>query len=842
MAVTGLVVTGPSATAADPAGTVVLPPVYGDTVPRTDIVGSVDGGIGFTVSRRTSQDPSFQYWTAARGAVDSGISATTVSMAGHQAAVMTYGRNGGTKVHLVDTVTGLVREVPLGPSQGDTFVATGDGFLIHVSTPDGVGYDQLRLMNGAVPFTANFPVAGYVQAPDARADSRGVLLEWIEFDGGNGHVKLSYLDFATRRWTKLADVREIGTIAMSATHIAWLTGGDRIHRVPRSSLGSTPYVYDTPTPVSVLALNGTSMAWESDSVGGSQDRITRIWTKESGKAPVKLSVQAAWPTPLGSDFAVSSGTTLTNAGLYRLRTGATSLGARLVSSGPDAPLSVTQSAGRFLYQSPTKRTAVSQRLVRASTGTATPKLTVAAATTLAPTSVVGVTPVASGGHTATYECASSPCEVVVRDAGTVIRRIALSDSVVSLGLSGNNLLVAATHESAGAQTYYSLLYDLNTSAAPVRLPYTDAVSGERIAFVQPDSSVVVRDLSGPAPVDTLVRPPVMPVGTTQVRPVLCEVRLVGDWVLWSIPDDQLDAAETVAVHLPDGASVPFPAVSEIRLVDGEAAYIAPGDRSVHVVDLATRTDTVVGRAQLETSNRQWLALSHEVVAFVAANDTTHLVPLAGVHAVGAAPRAEGTVRSSASSVVRPLRVQADASRPLSAWRFVVSNASGRAVYTSTGSAPDGGARPVWPGRTTAGARVPDGIYTWRITGSGPGGALAESAGTRGAMSGTVRLDTVAPRASLSVPRRTARSGAEIRWRASEASRFTVTVSKRVRKHGRWTWSKPRTWQRTTAPGARYAGAHVPYRLKPGVTLRFALTAVDAAGNPSTLVRRRATAR
>jgi hypothetical protein len=836
LSVVGLAGTGTSAIAADPVGTVILPPVYGDSVPRTDLVGSNAGGVGFTVTRGASVRPSFQYWSPTRGAVDSGISAFTATMAGNQAAVMTYGHSGVATIHLVDLVSGATREVPLGPSQGDTFVETGDGFLIHVSTPNGVGYDRLHLMNGSTAFTANFPVPGYVQVFDSHADSHGLLLQWAEFNGGNGNFKLSYLDFATKKWTKLADVPEIGTTAMSAGQVAWLTGGVRIHRLSRAALGAAASVYVAPTPVSMLALNGSSMAWESVSVGGSQSRITHVWTKVAGGAPVRVTAEAGEPTPLGTDFAVVSGSTLAVAGIFRLHPGSATLSTRLVASGPDAPLSVTESAGRFLYQAPTSRTAVAQRAVRTSLGTAAPRVSVSAPVTLAASSVVGITPAASGGHTATYEC-SATCAVVVRDAAGVIARIPWVDSVVGLGLSGNSLLVAAERDGSSGTLFYSKLYDLNSSAGPVPGPYTDAVSGRRIAFVSPDGSVTVRDLSGSAPVDTVVRPPGMPTGTTQVSPQSAVVRFVGDWVLWSIPDDALTGAETVAFHLPDATAVSLPVPSEVRLADGQAAYIAPGDRSVHLVDLVTSTDTVIGRAEPETSNRQWLAMSDEVVAFVASNDSTHLVPLSGTHLVVAAPRVQGTISAAASSLVRPLRVQLDSSRPLTSWRFIVTNAHGQSVYSSHGAAPDGGARPVWSGRTTSGARVPDGAYTWRILGSGAGGALSEAAGTWGATRGTVRLDTVAPRAGLRVPARTGHIAVDIRWSATERASFRVTVSKRVRLHGRWTWTAPRAWVHTSASTARYSGTHVPYRLVAGDTLRFAVTAVDAAGNPSTIVSR-----
>ena len=98
-------------------------------------------------------------------------------------------------------------------------------------------------------------------------------------------------------------------------------------------------------------------------------------------------------------------------------------------------------------------------------------------------------------------------------------------------------------------------------------------------------------------------------------------------------------------------------------------------------------------------------MSDEVVAFVASNDTTHLVPLSGTHIVVAAPMVQGTVKAAASSLVRPLRVQLDASRPLTAWRFIVLDAHGQIVYSSRGAAPDGGARSVWSGLTTGSSRA-----------------------------------------------------------------------------------------------------------------------------------------
>ena len=51
-------------------------------------------------------------------------------------------------------------------------------------------------------------------------------------------------------------------------------------------------------------------------------------------------------------------------------------------------------------------------------------------------------------------------------------------------------------------------------------------------------------------------------------------------------------------------------------------------------------------------------------------------------------------RGDATSVIeflRPLRVQLDATRPLSSWRFTVANSRGQVVYSSHGAAPDGGA-------------------------------------------------------------------------------------------------------------------------------------------------------
>ena len=824
-----------AATAADPAGTVILPAVYGDSVARTDLVASSQSGVGFSVTRGSSVRPSFQYWTPSTGAVDSGISSFTTTMAGNQAAVWTYDRNGTSTYHLVNLVTGATREVPVGPTTGDTFVETGDGFLIHASAPRAGGYDYLLLMNGSTQFSANMPVTGDIFVGDSRADSKGALVEWWEYNGGNGKTKLSYLDFATKHWTKLAEVSEIGTIAMSTSQVGWLTGGVTIHRLSRTALSGAPTLYKAPVSISAFALNGSSVAWESVSMSAG-NRITHVWTKAGNAGPVEVNGIAGEPTPLGTDFAVVSGSTPATAGIYRLHPGSSALSTRLVLSGPDAPLSVTESAGRFLYQSPKRKAPVAQRTVAIKAVGGTTKISVTEPVTLTTTSVIGVPPASSGGHTATYECGTT-CAVVVRDATNVLARIPWTDSVTGLGLSGNNLLVSAEHDVLGPDQmyhpeFYSKFYDLNSPSNPIVEPYSAAVSGHRMAFVSSDGSVTVRDLSGASPVDTVIRAAGMPSATTQVSVAGTTIRFVGDWVLWSIPNDALTGQETVAYHLTDGASRTLPNVGEVQLADGQVAYIASAGRSVHVVDLASSTDTVIGKAQLETSNRQWLAMSDEVVAFVAPDDTTHLVPLAGTHSVAAAPTIQGAVASAASSLVRPLRVQMDASRPLSSWTFSVLNSQGKTVFTSKGKAPDGGARPVWTGLTTAGGHLPDGVFTWRISGVGTGGHLKTGFGLTAKGQGTVRLDTKAPQLGLSFPAHSGHVSIALKWSTTEPATTTIMVSKRVVAGGRITWTAPKNWLHTAGTTATYSGTRVPYRLAAGEVLRFTVSAVDAAGNSS----------
>ena len=837
VASTSLVGSGSAATAADPVGTVILPAVYGDSVARTDLVAASQNGIGFTVTRGSSTRPSFQYWTPSSGAVDSGISSFTTTMAGNQAAVWTYDSNGNSTYNLVNLVTGAARQVPVGPTTGDTFVETGDGFLIHASAPRAGGYDYLLLMNGSTQFSANMPVTGNVFVGDSRADSKGALVEWWEANGGNGKTKLSYLDFATKHWTKLAEVSEVRAIAMSPSQVGWLTVGVTIHRLSRTALTAAPNVYNAPVGVSSLALNGSSVAWESVGVSGG-NRITHVWTKVGSATPVEVNTIAGEPTPLGTDFAVVSGSTASTAGIYRLHPGSSALSTRLVSSGPDAPLSVTESAGRFLYQSPKSKAPVAQRAITATVIGASPKISVAAATALTTTSVIGVPPASSGGHTATYECAAT-CSVVVRDGTSVLARIPWTDSVTGLGLSGNNLLVSAEHDVLGSDQmyhteFYSKLYDLNSISTPIVEPYSAAVSGRRIAFASTDGSITVRDLSGSSPVDTVVRTAGMPPATTQVLLAATTVRFMGDWVLWSIPNDSLSSAETVAYHLPDGASHALPNVGEVQLADGQVAYIASTDRSVHLVDLASSTNTVIGKAQLETSNRQWLAMSDEVIAFVAPDDTTHLVPLAGTHGVTVAPTIQGAIASAASSLVRPLRVQIDASRPVSSWTFNVLNSQGKTVFTAKGKAPDGGPRPIWTGLTTAGTRVPDGVYTWHISGAGTGGHLTSGFGPTAHGHGTVRLDTKAPLLTLSAPAHSGHVSIALKWSTTEPATATITVSKRVLVGGRITWTAPKNWLRTSGSTATYSGTHIPFPLAAGEVLRFTVKAVDAAGNASSI--------
>jgi hypothetical protein len=191
---------------------------------------------------------------------------------------------------------------------------------------------------------------------------------------------------------------------------------------------------------------------------------------------------------------------------------------------------------------------------------------------------------------------------------------------------------------------------------------------------------------------------------------------------------------------------------------GVLAWI-DADENVHVFNLATGGDRVVGQAGPPRRAIQ-LALTSEFVAWMDSADRVHLLPLGDVQA--GTPRYLGAIETPDFSPVEDqYDPQGETNRPLQSWTMTIrsaptgvtsATAQGPIVRTLKGSAKSGAVRPTWNGKDAGGTRVPDGVYTWSLTGTGPGGKLAVTTGGTKPISGTVRVDSRTPTPKLSLPR------------------------------------------------------------------------------------------
>jgi hypothetical protein len=146
----------------------------------------------------------------------------------------------------------------------------------------------------------------------------------------------------------------------------------------------------------------------------------------------------------------------------------------------------------------------------------------------------------------------------------------------------------------------------------------------------------------------------------------------------------------------------------------------------------------------------------------------------------------------------------------------------------------GNVRPSWNGKLSNGKRAKDGTYQWALTGSGRTGSLRNLAGKAKPVTGSVRLDTVAPRARIVVHH--SRHGQGHRTipmvLSCSGGPCTFQVRFQFRSAGSTHWSKLRPW-RSSTPGGRVSfGANGRPVVKRGRAYRFVVRAIDRAGNRS----------
>lgn len=637
-------------------------------------------------------------------------------------------------------------------------------------------------------------------------------------------------------------------MSLSSGALGWVDSARGLVKVSRADLSQRTVRPEAAT-AALAVVTDTAAVWLTS--GGDPDAPAGQVVSALDGAPAVRGPAAAGDSlglgPLdGGDVAVIAGSTARAHGVYRFTPGSTQYGALLDEAGAAPPLSLDASSGRLAYAYPGPRSG-EQGLFDQGIDRQDGALDERGTERRLATTQGGSTDV-TAARTAYLRFSSSNPVAVVQDGAAVTAQVSVEGPTNDIAVSGHRLVTSA-YADDGPNPVPGTTYvrDLRDPSAPPRVfrgIESTELSGSRLAFLARDGSIRVRDLDTSVP-DVLVRQPGFPPGAeTDGRQGRMSLQIAGDFVYWSFPSSQSfddPPVETRVARISAAGSTARPldlVPDEVRLADGLLAYLDRDDRDVHLVDLADGADRVVGRARRAAGNRAFLALDPDFLAFVAPDDTTRVVPtsvtaaapptlLGGLPSRGFSPDGDGQGELFALGL--------DASRPLES--YDVTGPGGAVVREFSGTAPDGGLHARWDGRDAAGRPVPDGTYTWRVTGSGGTERGELRAGGPGApLSGRVAVDRVDPaRATTSAPARASDTSAKpvfrVSWSGSESGlRFDVDVSRRVRSSsGALSWAPAKRWLTgTSAPSAVYTGT--PYAVAAGEELRFTATAVDAAGN------------
>jgi hypothetical protein len=747
-----------AATSTDPAGEITLPALYGPDLPKlSQFVGS-PAGFAWQFSP-FDNSPGLVFYSSYGGAqhVDAGSAGDAdFTLAGSQLRLSEpLGETPLTGVPAIDITTGSPIANPRA-NQGVWGTGSGAIYRENINFGPSAGTYELERTDNTGSVVSTYPGVpiegtdtGTDQAFVVDADSRGAVVQAWGDRGGESPVPstLDYLDFTTGDYTVLDDTQYAGNAVatLSADDIVWTHAGHALY-IPRDNLTATPAAASPDGGIDYVALSGAEFGYTTthDAAGVKQSQRTvktgvlgsTDFTALSNSVPILEPIEPA----NDGDFVVVAGNALANFGVYRLLPGATELSANLALFGPTAPLGIDASAGRILTvignstSHPVDQTqlrAVAQK-VRASRHHAT----------LIKSTAVDADPDPSGGNTAYLERISTGtgARAVVLNGTEVVGSYAVPGSAFRATLSGNLLLVPFYADAATPKGGADLI-NINTGVITPE-PESAALYGGTESYLAADG-VRQRDLATGA--DTLIPNSAGCTGDPQTTILQSD----GDWVFC---DPSQSDGLSIAYNVATGAQVSVPTaaalydqsegVNDVILAGGHVAWIDASDRSVHVLDLATQTDDVVGTAHPAVMWHQYLALTDDFAAWVASDDTTRVVPLSA--SATAAPRYLGAISSSkltadSKGAAGRFRPQIDTDRPLTRWTMTIRNSRHHIVRTLRGTAPDGGVRPSWNGRSHHGRLEPVGVYHWTLSGRGSTGALVRANGVSKPIGGVVRI-------------------------------------------------------------------------------------------------------
>ncbi|MGQ0464384.1 MAG: hypothetical protein ACT4QG_03575 [Sporichthyaceae bacterium] len=877
LVVSSLALVPVSAGAAPESGAIVLPPYFSEDLAKVTYLEGSTGGLvwqanGAKVSFLATGSTRRQ--TTVDGVLPSKISVTGGHLTYRHGDAANYELLDGNEydplgpVVDVDLATGL--RTVLSDDANETLDfglfrgGTGDGWLEDRREEGLVGYRATgeRRAYGRPPGAATGEQAG---VSVLAADTVGAVTAW--WPEVEGSPILAYVDFASGAWTVLADGPSpyYGQAAMSASAIVWFANrGSELTWVERSDLASRKTVA-VGAPIDDLALAGTTIAVATTDRTVRRIRVGtlgRTLTTVESDLGLKQSVVA-----YGTTVGVVAGKTVATYGVYPLTPGRSTLGPASVLFGPGLPTRLEGSIGRLEVGNVRSGGDPVVRTVTANADAT--KLWVGE-----PRVLVGQATSSNCERRGVYEaCAAGDWQhpiLQVRQNGRLVLEVPRrEDGFTQIRLVERGLIVRWECEDGSGEHWeqpcpeavrvVASLYDLDTGA---RTELPDLATawgdgfGDTVWHVGAGGEIYGRDL--PTAVDTLVRPAGPAAGNVGVDPREVSVEANGDWLRWRIDKDagwwdRTGYAEVVVHNVRTGEQFDLTALHNDdnstwpHFAAGVVGWMDRDDHEVHVLNLTTGNERVVGRVG-PWRNAVAMALTSEWVAWMVADGSVHLLPLGEVAA--GTPRYDGTVDAPSFSTAAgadPYAPVGDTNRPINSWTMTIAAGSSTAtksavastttVRTLKGSAKTGTVAPRWDGRDASGKRVPDGVYTWTLTGTGPGGAMQDQRGRISTITGTVRVDSKTPAPKVSGPATSSAQGFTLRWSSTERQvRYTVKVAEGRRDaEGVLRWGTAKTWlaERTGTAKKYVNGSSTPIDLVKGRSYRFTVTSVDRAGNVAT---------
>jgi flagellar hook assembly protein FlgD len=853
----GLAAPAPAATS---TGEIVLPPYESLDLPGINYLNGSDAGLVW----KKNDDP-LRYLptgTTTPRLADPVASASQITVSGEHlmyrmgyahvpAGAWTVQSPVGPAVD-VDLRTGVRRELTHDENDetafyrfrggsGDSWLELRGGHIVRINV-DGTTRDYGRPPDDAISTVdSNSQIASAI-------DDAGVLLHWTTNSGPNF---MAYLDFATGTWTKIYsyDVapKAWQYLTMTAGVIAWPVGST-LYWLDRATLGVV-HTRDLGAPIVDLAMAGGRVAVATQATGW--PIVIRLGTLSGAFTTITppMPVQAKVLPIGGGGLGVVAGQSPVNYGVYRLIPGSTELGPPALLFGANPPTFITAGLGQLGVGDLRGGSDAVVRPITVTTDAQHRVSTLTAGDLQVPDSLFALDGCqhSAGYSVCTKRNGKAGYFQEVRQNGQLVGRFAVSTAGHSAQLIQRGLLVHYSCNAAPAPcTEYSELIDLQ-SGKRTRLPAVNAISGDTIFFVTATGEIRSRDLGTGA--ETVLRSAGIPAPNTTFQASDYKLEVQGDWLRWFIsrdwvPAGTLGAAESFAINLRTHQRVDLtridPSIGWDPAAEFAAGVVAWVDdaTAVHVLDLTTGTSTVVGSIGT-TRYTEALALTSEWVAWMVADGSVHVRPLRTIQA--GVPRWSGTIAAPTfSPATEPYSFVGQTSRPLSAWTMTIRSSTSAKVRTLTGSARTGDVTPVWDGKDAKGHVVPDGVYTWTLTGTGPGGALQTSGATPKTVAGTVTVDSTTPTPRFAAPATAKTTGIALRWKSTEQHvTFTVKVSVGTEdKRGGWHYAKAKSWLKgvpdTTATYLN--GATTPVDLTKGHRYRFTTTATDLAGNTATRIR------